>query len=505
MEKFSENLDQDTLNLFEWMKTKDFDISINTHLKMVVSDNILEGRCCISTEKFNPNSTLAEIPSCFLINYRTALNNKDLLKFFEWSSNQTSVYNLTRLDALYLLLILEKSTPSSDLFVFIKTMPLSYDTPEYFCSELIDIYPDYIKEDMITRVKNLESKFQNIKNLLNKFLSENNSNESIKILIDNFSKDIFKWAFCSVNSRCFHIKEEELCDENEIEQINKLFGHLISTDLIDDIDYDEKFKREEEMRNSSCCLIPFIDFLNHSFESNAYAFYDNERKTYVLKSQFIDETEQCAENEQVENLFDVSTNDNVSTKQYDINSPQLVKENSQVYITYGFHDNKTLLIEYGFIIEDNIYDKIVFKKNDFEIFLKNKANLSFLWKKAGEHNLLEDLSCNKTGPAWFLTKLIDLIIDMNILHDSNIKDESYSSYEIKHLSEIRLIYLQLMNEYQKKLTDSIENISKLNNQNDDPNFICHKNFSLKLLKLHLEIVICNLELANDKKKWMKLF
>ena len=192
MEKFSKNLDQDSLNLIEWMKKKDFDLSTNTDLRIVVSKNELEGRCCISSKNFKPNSTLIEIPSNFLINYRTALKNKDLVKFFEWCSNHSTDYILTRLDALYLLLILEKSLNSYDLFFFIKTMPLSYDTPEYFCSELIDSYPDYIKHEMTNRVKNLNTKFLNIHKLLCQYLTENDSNKSIQLLIDNFSIDTFK-------------------------------------------------------------------------------------------------------------------------------------------------------------------------------------------------------------------------------------------------------------------------------------------------------------------------
>ncbi len=41
-----------------------------------------------------------------------------------------------------------------------------------------------------------------------------------------------------------------------------------------------------------------------------------------------------------------------------------ISVDDQIYGTYGYYDNKTLLIEYGFILEDNSYDYVSFDRND---------------------------------------------------------------------------------------------------------------------------------------------
>jgi hypothetical protein len=77
--------------------------------------------------------------------------------------------------------------------------------------------------------------------------------------------------------------------------------------------------------------------MNHSLESNAHGYLDtnNNQKCFILKSK-----------------------------------DSIIKKNDQIYVTYGCHDNKTLLIEYGFVLDNNPNDRIEFQKEYFEKIFK---------------------------------------------------------------------------------------------------------------------------------------
>lgn len=272
-------LDQDEIinNLTEWMIQNNFDFESYPYLKLKKSDNLYEGRCIISLKDVQPGTNLVEFGENFLINYRHALKKKDLVDFFEWYSGQNSHLKLNRLDSLYLFLIFSKFDKFSWANMFTESMPVDYDTPEYFQLELIESLPNCFKIEINKRLEKFNSRFNFIKSLLESY--PNHDNSVIQKLRENFNYNSYRWAFCSVNSRCFHINEDELSTKEEIELANRLFGDL-QTDF-NNIDTLEEYTSVEEVRdyvrNNQCCLIPYLDFLNHSFESNAYAVYDSQK------------------------------------------------------------------------------------------------------------------------------------------------------------------------------------------------------------------------------------
>jgi hypothetical protein len=82
-----------------------------------------------------------------------------------------------------------------------------------------------------------------------------------------------------------------------------------------------------------------------------------------------------------------------ASEKYNDGSEGLIRINQQVYINYGAHDNRTLLIEYGFSLgNDNCYDKLVLKEQDIADLVTDKALLSSVWLLANKHYLLQDLS-----------------------------------------------------------------------------------------------------------------
>lgn len=234
----ADNLDLVISNLCDWFKYNDYDIEVNSPLKLIVSDNPNEGRCVLASKNIKSNTNLLEFRLKFLINHRLAFKEIELQEFFKWSSEkykkstskttENAIYRLSRLDALYIYLISQKLNEESNLYKFINSIPLSYDTPEYFDVDIIERLPEHLKAGIHKRLQKLRSKFEFISDSLKEYSNglDLNENKTFDLLVKNFSYELFKWVFCSVNSRCFHIKEKEILDQEEIELSNKLFGKL---------------------------------------------------------------------------------------------------------------------------------------------------------------------------------------------------------------------------------------------------------------------------------------
>lgn len=516
----SENLDKVISNLCNWFKDNDYDIEFNSPLKLIVSENPNEGRCVIASRNIKSNQNLLEFKLKFLINYRFALKEPELLNFFKWSNEnykksikknaETTIYRLSRLDALYIYLISQKLNQESSLHKFINSIPVSYDTPEYFDTEIIECLPQHLKIDVVKRLDKLKSKFKFISDSLNEYSNglDLNENKTIDLLAKNFNFELFKWIFCSVNSRCFHSKEKELLDQEEIELANKIFGKLHNKSELKSCDnlgdYEKQFEYNEEIRNNLCCLIPYLDFLNHSFSPNTYAYFDVENKCYQLKSQKVE-----AESEDDFSAFD----ENKEEKVVD----DYIKENQQVYITYGYHDNRTLLVEYGFILEDNVYDKIVFNTKDIGDLVENPDHLDYLWRKSIHDKFLTDLSCNSSeGPSWYLLKMLNLINYLNELKNSKNKkktsesssqslNSSFEANEILNPMPIKKLYLNLLGKYENYLNTSLNSLKELETKTSINLNQVHKNMISKFVNLQLNIIKVNIELANDPERWDSIF
>lgn len=454
--------------LHEWLSENEF--TSGQILSLVNSENQFEGRCVLARRHMTAESTLTEMPVKLLFNYRQALQHHDLLAFFDWYSqldlDQTS--RLTRLDALYLLIIINRYSKSS-MSSFVHSMPIKYDTPEYFDSSLVDSLPDSIRIDIQQRLDLFDKKYVFLRGLIDRYVAERGP---FDVLDKNFNKESYRWAFASVNTRCFSIDENDICSRDELSLANKYFGSLSISDTLDECNSLSELDRVLESRtftsNNQCCIVPYLDFLNHSYEDNARAHLDKERSVYVLS---------VKEDEEIE-------------------------ENKQVYIAYGYHDNKTLMIEYGFILDENIYDRVIFKLAEFESMIQSNRFVDILWQKVIQTRLYSDLSCNMAqGPSWNLLCLLDLIVHFNANQITSLTDlDDYEVYEIKYESEIRQLALKLLYKYEKDLESSISKLQKVQNAQE-----YHLHMCSRLVKLQLDIVKYNIEFIGNDDEWYCLF
>lgn len=473
-----------------WLKENNVDLGSDENLSLIQSENSCEGRCVVSKKDFESEATILEFPLEFQINYRFAFKSNTLVNFFNWYEDKIALESqnlkLNRLDGLYLFLIEQKISENSFFSKFINSLPQNYDTPEYFDQCLIDSFPDCFKTKILKRFEKLDLKFSFISNLLHKFEKKSHEKQ-IQKLYQNFTRDNFRWTFCTVNSRCFHAKESEICDKKEIALANRYFGRINESDgesgrtikCSSLSEYEKCLDSSEETRNNLCCLIPYLDFLNHSNEPNAFAQFDKETKAFSLKSKLCEDSDSLA-----------------------------IRKGDQVYITYGPHDNLTLLIEYGFIIKDNIYDKITFSFDLVKQLIDaDQSTENFIWNCCIQQNLLSDLTCNQfEGPSWSLLKCLDLISSFNkSKNQSSPKKAKFSTnnfYEISNYADVKKLFLKLLENIRIDFDISLQ---KLKNLSDNIKNSYHFKMTCEMIQCYMTIVEFNIAVANDQEKWAMIF
>lgn len=213
--------------LSKWMLENGLEAEQISCVEVKTSSDASEGRCLVSTRFSSVQGTsLVRIPAKFLINYRFALAQPKINSFLRfWRNNSNATRRPTRYDALMLLLINARLNPGTCEFIekFAATLPSDFDTPEYFDTTLVGLLPAHVKSEVESRLSDLRKKFANLSCQLADF--ESFTGERL-FSIDTLTWEVFKWAFCSMNSRVFYAKEAELCGSDEIELAKEYFGDL---------------------------------------------------------------------------------------------------------------------------------------------------------------------------------------------------------------------------------------------------------------------------------------
>jgi hypothetical protein len=116
------------------------------------------------------------------------------------------------------------------------------------------------------------------------------------------------------------------------------------------------------LQKDTAALPPLLDFFNHSNETECSAGYSSKTQCYELR-----------------------TNQNWNA-------------NSQVFIKYGCHSNSTLLMHYGFVISDNVYDSIRLDF-DFNSLIGASSDSELKLTKLYAYGLISPQSVKKTGKS----------------------------------------------------------------------------------------------------------
>ncbi|XP_062511614.1 SET domain-containing protein 4-like [Corticium candelabrum] len=122
-------------------------------------------------------------------------------------------------------------------------------------------------------------------------------------------------------------------------------------------------KRCQGIASGSMALAPYLDILNHSATAEVEAKYSK------------------------------------LTKRYEIFTKTSYRKGEQVFISYGAHNNDTLLLEYGFILKHNPHSTFQMDEVLRGIAAGNVERKNAILKGL---NLTCDLSCTVDGPSWKL-------------------------------------------------------------------------------------------------------
>jgi hypothetical protein len=237
-----------------------------------------------------------------------------------------------------------------------------------------------------------------------------------------------------------------------------------------------------EIRNNLSCLAPIIDFSNHSYESNAFGDFDTKTQLYILSS-------------------NKNNDDNKTTR-------AIIHANEQICITYDYHNNQTLLIEYGFVMRNNAYDTLVFDlEADIDVILRERIGDEQMrmdvLNRAIRENLVDDLSCNGSeGPSWSILRLLNLISQYEKTNNDN--DVVVDSNEIGDFEAIRVMYVGLVRKYERYLSECEASLEAYLCRCEESER-CRAQMVLSLSRCQLAIVNFNLEMANDNLVWCMLF
>lgn len=167
-----------------------------------------------------------------------------------------------------------------------------------------------------------------------------------------FDGNLFKWAYVIVNTRAVYIDPQ----------------------LVYEINLSKSLKTDDFLADApSMALCPFLDMFNHHYGANTDA-----------------------------NLVCNSSNNEFY---YRLSSLNKICKYNQVFISYGSHDNIKLFLEYGFFIPDNKFDCVRFEFGQVLKVLRLMLN-EREFKFVREHNCLENLYINTSGPSFQLKALL---------------------------------------------------------------------------------------------------
>lgn len=230
---------------------------------------------------------MVAIPQERLLSTHTVLSNPYLRNIVAKSfSNPINGSLLSAMQVLAFGLLYFKFNPSVDSFwtLYIESMPTSYDSLIFWSSSAVQLLgaPEWAAR-ITKRLAKISSLHAHALATFRAYATENVN------WLDQVSEYEFRWAYASIMSRSVFVKNSS---------------------------------RDFSLQKDIAALPPFLDYFNHSNDTECEAGY------------------------------------NSTTNSYELRTKQSWEPNSQVFIKYGAHSNATLLMHYGFAIKDNSNDCI---------------------------------------------------------------------------------------------------------------------------------------------------
>ncbi|CAF1323561.1 unnamed protein product [Adineta ricciae] len=192
-----------------------------------------------------------------------------------------------------------------------------------------------------------------------------------------YNDEEFLWAYYAINTRCVHFDME----------------------------------RDSKEQDDNLCLIPYLDFVNHSVQPNTISKF------------------------------------NQTTRSYDIYAIKSIELNEQITFLYNPHSNVDLFIEYGFVLQSNPYNQLKLE-DDLQQILSNEQIQ--LFKSFNYWNSLEFYP-GDNDLSWTVIKAIEL--NFNQTEWSPYDDPSSKELTKKIQEFVKLVQENIEKDFQRWSTE----------------------------------------------------
>ncbi|KAG1684715.1 SET domain-containing protein 4 [Nymphon striatum] len=268
------------------------------------------------------------------------------------STNIASIfknYEMQSIDLIMLFLVCEKYNEESIFKCYIDTLPVDYTNVTFFSKSHVQMFPDKMK--LLATLKQHKI-FKQCQNLFKLFKQEQ--------LCTRYQTISYKRR-----SKC---EPPSYSDDILLNDLRWAHSAINTRSVYFEIDGKKCWE-------DNIALAPFLDLLNHS-------------ATACVKAGF-NESNQC----------------------YEITTMNAYKKFEEVFIKYGNHDNFQLLIEYGFVIQDNPEEKIIFTIDELVDVINGEKDchtqqLSIIH----DNNFSSGLMCTADGLSWALWTSLGILL-----------------------------------------------------------------------------------------------
>ncbi|UJR24052.1 hypothetical protein I4U23_027020 [Adineta vaga] len=200
-----------------------------------------------------------------------------------------------------------------------------------------------------------------------------------------YNDEEFLWAYYAINTRCVHFNME----------------------------------RESKDQDDNLCLIPYLDFVNHSIQPNTISKF------------------------------------NQITRSYEIRAMKSIEFNEQITFLYNPHSNIDLFIEYGFVLPSNPHNQLNIEYELEEILSNEQIQL---FKSFNYWNSLEFYSGDNNDLSWTVIKAMELSINQT---DWSPYDDPSSNNKEKLKNQIKefliLVQQNIENDFRQWITERFLN------------------------------------------------
>lgn len=381
------------------------------------------GRGLYSKKNIEPENLLIRIPFDALITLYSIENDESFRKFFAPSIHLFENNKLTFQSLLSVFILFHNHLKNSYYQPYIKTIPKTFTNP-IFCikTELMHL-PEDILEIVVKQNQALKCDYNALNEAFKKRIC-NCCNENYFPNIISF--DLFKWAYFAVNSRCVYIDPDVI--KSLVEQ--SMFIKILKD-------------------NVKLALVPFLDLINHSDKAHTDAKFS------------------CSKN----NLKEIFKSEKKKIF-YELYTKITYKRYNQIFINYGHHTNKKLLIEYGFFLKENFYEYFEFNILDIEKLIHSNSSLALKFKNVNrnkfkfikDHNLHEQMFINlHDGFSHNLQITLYLIFKCETYFPNVLNQIAFGSIDnLENLinCECKLLIEYKIEEY-KEFIKGLENLNEL--------------------------------------------